>query len=121
ALAALRKSYQSRKPAFGLIHHSDRGSPYASDDYIAELEKYGMKRSMSNKGDCWDNAVAESFFSTLEFECVRGVIYESHNALTLALSNYIEQFYNPKRMHATLGYVSPIEAELSFNLKSQAA
>jgi transposase InsO family protein len=121
ALAALRKSYQSRKPAFGLIHHSDRGSPYASDDYIAELEKYGMKRSMSNKGDCWDNAVAESFFSTLEFECVRGVTYESHNALTLVLSNYIEQFYNPKRMHATLGYVSPIEAELSFNLKSQAA
>ncbi len=121
ALSALRAACALRRPLPGVIHHSDRGSPYCSDDYIAELERIGMIRSMSRKGDCWDNAVAESFFSTLEFECVRRTIFESHEALTFALRDYIENFYNLKRMHATIGYVSPIEAEVAFNLESQAA
>jgi len=121
ALLALRRAFFARRPEPGLIHHSDRGSPYASDEYIAQLERSGMLRSMSKKGDCWDNAVAESFFSTLEFECVRGVTFESHSALTSELREYIDKFYNPKRIHATIGYVCPVEAELVFQLKAQAA
>lgn len=121
ALTALRKAVLARQPARGLIHHSDRGSPYASDDYIAEVEKWGIVRSMSKKGDCWDNAVAESFFSTLEFECVRGVVFETRESLAKELGGYIDNFYNPQRLHATLNYVSPIEAEVAFNLASQAA
>jgi len=113
AMLALRRAYFARRPAPGLIHHSDRGSPYASDDYIAELAERGMIRSMSKKGDCWDNAVAESFFSTLEFECVRGVTFESHAALTAELSDYIDNFYKLIRRHSAIGYRSPAEHESS--------
>ena len=121
ALLALRRACLARRPAPGLIHHSDRGSPYASDDYIEELRRFGMTRSMSKKGDCWDNAVAESFFSTLKFECVRDISFQSRSALATELLDYIENFYNPKRIHATNDYVSPIEAELIFQLEAQAA
>ncbi len=121
ALSALRKAVTARQPPRGLIHHSDRGSPYASDDYIEEVERWGIVRSMSRKGDCWDNAVAESFFSTLEFECVRGMTFATRQSLANELGDYIDNFYNPKRLHATIGYVSPIEAEVAFNLAPQAA
>jgi transposase InsO family protein len=71
ALRAFERAVATRRPRPGLIHHSDRGSPYGSDNYIAALKRAGCKRSMSRKGDCWDNAVAESFFATLEHECMR--------------------------------------------------
>ena len=121
ALTALRRAYFARKPPRGLIHHSDRGSPYASDDYIAELNSMGMKRSMSKKGDCWDNAVAESFFSTLEFECVDGTTFDTIEQAERVLGDYIDNFYNPVRLHSTVGYASPVEAEAQFHLKHQSA
>ena len=117
ALDALRDALTKRRPPIGLIHHSDRGSPYASADYIAELERFGMVASMSRSGDCWDNAVAESFFSTLKTEHVGDDIYDSHDAATLSIGEYIDVFYNARRRHSHLGYLSPIE----FELKNQTA
>ena len=121
ALLALRRAHFARKPPRGVVHHSDRGSPYASDDYIAALALMGMERSMSRKGDCWDNACAESFFSTLEFECVRGATFGSLLRAERVLGDYIEGFYNPVRLHSTNDYVSPIEAEVSFFIASKSA
>ena len=117
ALDALRDALTKRRPPIGLIHHSDRGSPYASADYIAELERFGMVASMSRSGDCWDNAVAESFFSTLKTEHVGDDIYDSHDTATLSIGEYIDVFYNARRRHSHLGYLSPIE----FELKNQTA
>jgi transposase InsO family protein len=117
ALAALRAATKARKPKPGLVHHSDRGSPYASDDYRRELQRLGIVPSMSRKGNCWDNAVAESFFSTLKTELVDDVVYETHAEAAEAIREYIEGFYNVERRHSTLGYLSPIE----FELKSQVA
>lgn len=117
ALDALRDALTKRRPPVGLVHHSDRGSPYASADYRAELERFGIVASMSRKGDCWDNAVAESFFSTLKTELVRDRIYDSHDQATATIGEYVDEFYNTTRRHSHLGYVSPIE----FELKSQVA
>ncbi len=117
ALDALRDAITKRRPPVGLVHHSDRGSPYASADYRAELERFGIVASMSRKGDCWDNAVAESFFSTLKTELVRDCIYDSHDHATATIGEYVDDFYNTTRRHSHLGYVSPIE----FELKSQVA
>ena len=117
ALDALHDALIKRRPPPGLVHHSDRGSPYASADYRAELERFGIVRSMSRKGDCWDNAVAESFFSTLKTELVGSTIYASRDLATAAVGAYIDGFYNTVRRHSHLGYVSPIE----FELKGQTA
>ncbi len=117
ALDALRDALTKRRPLAGLIHHSDRGSPYASADYRAELDRFGIVASMSRKGDCWDNAVAESFFSTLKTELVRDRIYDSHDEATTTIGEYVDEFYNTRRRHSHLGYLSPIE----FELKSQVA
>lgn len=117
ALDALRDALTKRRPPIGLIHHSDRGSPYASADYLAELDRFGIIASMSRSGDCWDNAVAESFFSTLKTEHVRDFIYDSHDTATLSIGEYIDVFYNARRRHSHLGYLSPIE----FELKNQTA
>jgi len=121
ALSAFDRALELRKPPPGLIHHSDRGSPYGSDDYIARLDAAGIIRSMSRKGDCWDNAVAESFFSTLEHEC-RGL----HDFAGLSdahyiMGDYIDGFYNLERLHSTIGYCSPIEFEIASALQLQAA
>lgn len=121
ALAALDRALLLRNPLPGLIHHSDRGSPYGSDDYIARLDAVGILRSMSRKGDCWDNAVSESLFSTLEFEC-RGL----HAFVDLAdaqhvIGKYIDGFYNTERMHSTIDYCSPIEYEVMSTLARRAA
>ena len=117
ALDALRDALTKRRPPAGLVHHSDRGSPYASADYRKELERFGAVASMSRSGDCWDNAVAESFFSTLKTEHVGDDIYDSHDAATLSIGEYIDVFYNARRRHSHLGYLSPIE----FELKNQTA
>lgn len=121
ALAALGHAVEDRQPPPGLIHHSDRGSPYGSDDYIAELDTHGVVRSMSRKGDCWDNAVAESFFASLEHECRRLHKFRDSAHARRVIAAYIDGFFNPERLHSTLDYVSPIEFELHSALQLRAA
>ncbi len=121
ALAALSMATMSRRPAPGLIHHSDRGSPYASADYRRALDAHGIVPSMSRKGDCWDNAVAESFFSTLKIELVHDADYDTHRAAAASIGNYIDRFYNPERRHSRLDYISPIEFELKGQVAALAA
>jgi transposase InsO family protein len=113
-LSALRMARDARHPAPGLIFHSDRGSQYAAGVYRAALAAYGMQASMSRKGNCYDNAVAESFFSTLEFELVMRADWRTREEARTAVFEYIETWYNPKRRHSTLGYLSPstYEAQL---------
>jgi putative transposase len=113
ALAALRRALAARCPTIGLVHHSDRGSPYASDDYQAALRGHGVVASMSRKGDCWDNAVAESFFATLRAELLDHEHYATRRDALTAIADYIDGFYNPLRRHSSIGYVSPIEFELT--------
>ena len=95
---------QTRAP---LMVHSDRGSQYASDKFRAELRKHRCMRSMSKKGDCWDNSVAESFFATLKTELVHHEKYKSREQARLSVFDYIETFYNRKRLHSHLNYLSP--------------
>lgn len=112
ALDALRTGLRARRPKKGLVHHSDRGSPYASAEYRATLERHGIVASMSRKGDCWDNAVAESFFGTLRAELVDHEQYVTHDAARRSIDEYIDGFYNVERRHSFLDYVNPIEFEL---------
>ena len=111
ALAALTMALSRRQPPRGLIHHSDRGSQYASSEYRRLLAANNIVCSMSRRGDCWDNAVAESFFSTLKLE----LVYESDWAIRAearpAIFEYLEAFYNRERRHSSLGYLSPVAFE----------
>lgn len=111
ALSALRMAREARCPAAGLIHHSDRGSQYTSGEYRAELAAHGMIASMSGKGDCYDNAVAESFFATLEFELLMQNDWPTREDARRGIFRYIEIWYNRKRRHSTLGYISPAAYE----------
>ena len=122
ALAALHRAVRGRRfvPA-GLVHHTDRGSPYASDDYRAALVAHAMIASMSRKGDCWDNAPSESFFATLRAELVDDERYPTLRAAETSIGDYIENFYNAERLHSTLDYVSPIEFELKMQMSVIAA
>jgi transposase InsO family protein len=104
---ALRMALVTRTPAAGLLHHSDRGSQYASDDYRKLLEDQAAQASMSEKGDCWDNACAESFWATLKTELVHHEEYPTRQAAKQSIFEYIEVFYNRQRLHSTLGYQSP--------------
>lgn len=106
---ALRMAYWRRKPKAGLIHHSDRGSQYCSADYRELLKKYGMDASMSRKGNCWDNAVMESFYNSLKNERVFHEYYATRQEAKNDLVDYIEVFYNRKRRHSGLGYRSPAQ------------
>lgn len=108
---ALTQALLRREPPKGLIHHSDRGSQYASGDYQALIEKHKIIPSMSRKGDCWDNAVAESFLHTLKVELVNRYRFRTHEETRQAIFEYIEMYYNRKRTHSTLGYLSPFEFE----------
>ncbi len=106
----------------GLIFHSDRGSQYASHAFQKTLGKYGVISSMSRKGNCWDNAVAESFFATIKRELLNRSIWMNKRTVQSAIYEYIEVFYNRKRRHSTNGYVSPAEYErLYFNKAAVAA
>jgi putative transposase len=96
-----------RGPLHGLVHHSDRGSQYASGEYQAALAAEGMVCSMSRRGNCWDNAVAESFFATLKVELVHDASWATRQAAGTELFEYIEVFYNSQRRHSSLGYLSP--------------
>jgi putative transposase len=121
ALLTLERSHRLRKPKAGLVHHSDRGSPYASDKYRDALKTHGMVPSMSRSGDCWDNAVAESFFASLRAEWVDHLHYTTRLEATKSLGEYIDRFYNPVRRHSHLGYLSPIEFELKAQTTRMAA
>jgi transposase InsO family protein len=110
-LRALRMALGTRRPAPGLLHHSDRGWQYATDDYRALLDEHGMVASMSRKGNCWDNAVAESFFATLELELIVKHDWRTRDEARVAIFRYIETWYNRVRRHSTLGYVSPAQYE----------
>jgi transposase InsO family protein len=112
-LNALDMALQGRQPPRGLLHHSDRGSQYASTDYHQALAARGIQCSMSRKGNCWDNAVVESFFSSLKLELVYTTDFATHEQARLALFEYIEVFYNRQRRHSSLGYVSPVDFELA--------
>jgi len=113
-LAALRNAIGRRAPDPGLMHHSDRGSQYASGDYRRALDDIGVICSMSRKGNCWDNAVAESFFATLKTELVHRRRFQTRAEAREAIFDFVEVFYNRHRRHSTLGYVSPIEFEIKF-------
>ena len=107
-LAALRMAIARRRPVRGeLCHHSDQGSQYTSGDYQEELTVHGITASMSRRGDCYDNAVAESFFATLKAELVHRQVWPTRAAAERAVFEYIEVFYNRQRLHSTLGYRTP--------------
>jgi putative transposase len=110
-LGALEMALEGRQPPEGLIHHSDRGSQYASGEYQRALTSRGLQCSMSRKGNCWDNAVAESFFSSLKMELVYLVDFSTRHQARSAIFEYIEVFYNRRRRHSSLGYLSPLEYE----------
>ena len=107
---ALAMAYWHRKPPKGLLHHSDRGSQYACPEYQKRLEQYGMRASMSRKGDCWDNAPTERFFRSLKSERLRLCRFETRASAKSEILDYIT-FYNGLRLHSTLGYISPIAYE----------
>src|SRR5437867_6614252 len=106
-LDALGMALARRRPPQGLLHHSDRGSQYASGDYQRVLAQHGIVCSMSRRGDCWDNAVAESFFATLKVELVHDATWATRTAARTELFDYLEVFYNGQRRHSALGYLSP--------------
>jgi putative transposase len=106
---ALTMAWFRRKPAAGLLHHSDRGSQYASHDFQSKLVEYGMVCSMSRKGNCWDNAPTESWFGSFKNERVYGERFETREGMKAMTFEYIEVFYNRKRRHSTLDYKSPMQ------------
>lgn len=109
---ALLMAIWQRKPAKGLLWHSDRGSQYASDSHRALLKQHGIRQSMSRKGNCWDNAVSESFFHTLKTELIHHQTYQTRDEAKQAVFEYIEVFYNRERLHSANGYLSPLDYEL---------
>lgn len=110
-LAALQMALTTRRPGAGLVHHSDRGSQYASTDYQALLTAHGLVASMSRKGNCWDNAVAESFFATLELELIQEADWATRDEARREIFEFIEVWYNRQRRHSSLGYRSPVQYE----------
>jgi transposase InsO family protein len=117
---ALEMAINTRKPSKGLIWHTDRGSQYASYSHRDLLTEHGIVQSMSRKGNCWDNAVAESFFHTLKTELTHHEIYETRAQANQSIFEYIEVFYNKQRMHSTNNNLSPVEFE-EFMLQNEIA
>ena len=118
-LNALDQALRRRHPQAGLLHHSDQGSTYASEDYRRVLATHGITCSMSRRGECYDNAAMESWFSTLKFEL--GERFESPADAKRELFDYIEVFYNQQRRHSSLGYATPAEVDRRFSLGDQPA
>jgi putative transposase len=108
---ALSMAVYQRQPAAGLIMHTDRGSQYGADSYRQLLSQHGMRPSMSRKGNCWDNAVAESFFHTLKTELIYLEDFKTHEQARTGVFEYIEVFYNRQRCHSTIGYLAPLAYE----------
>ena len=120
-LDALHMALKGRRPPAGLIHHSDRGCQYASHGYRRVLKAHRIVCSMSRKGDCWDNAVAESFFGSLKAELVDEADFANRSEARAAIFEYIEIFYNRQRLHSTLGYKSPVAYECHFDMQETQA
>ena len=118
---ALVDAVTKRRPGPGLVHHSDRGSQYTSHDYQKLLRDNHMVCSMSRKGNCWDNAVAESFWATLKRELTDDMAWESKAELEAALFEYIEVYYNRKRLHSSIDYMTPEEYDCSYLRDTNAA
>jgi len=112
ALAALRQALAIRRPTSGLICHSDRGSQYCSIDYQSELRRHGVHISMSGKGNCFDNAMVETFFKTLKSELVWRTVFLTRQAAAVTIGRYIDGFYNPIRRHSSLDFISPAAFEM---------
>lgn len=108
---ALAMAFEMRRPKPGLVLHSDQGVQYSSRSYLQEAESYGFIVSMSRRGNCYDNAVAESFFHTLKAELVRNRVFSTASEAKQTLFKYIEIFYNRQRLHSTIGYQPPLEYE----------
>jgi putative transposase len=121
AVRALTTALRDRRPSAGLVHHSDRGSTYASGDYRKALDAHQIECSMSRKGDCWDNAVSESFFASLKREVEEIDRLEGHVQATTIIAEYIDRFYNLQRRHSTIEYRSPVEFELMYYSDSKVA
>ena len=121
AREAMEKALWARRPEPGLIHHSDRGVHYTSPQYRAMLERHQVRSSMSRKGNCWDNAIAESFFATLEKELVETRTWHTRAAAHRDVFEFIEMWYNRKRRHSALGYLSPVDFEELAALTPRAA
>ncbi len=115
-LNALNMALEQRRPRSSVLHHTDRGSIYGSDEYRDRLEQAGLIASMSRKGDCYDNAVAESFFSTLKNELIIDMKFQDRVSTRSEIFKFIEVFYNRKRLHQSLGYISPETMEQKMNL-----
>ena len=111
AIRALDMAVALRKPAKGCIHHSDRGSQYCSHDYQKSLRKHGFKASMSGKGNCYDNAAMETFFKTIKAELIWRHSWQTRRDAEIAIFEYINGFYNPRRRHSALGWKSPLAFE----------
>jgi len=120
-LAALTMALAQRRPGPGVLHHADRGSQYAGHRYRQLLAAHGMLCSMSKKGDCWDNAVVESFFATLKTELVVGADWPTREAGRAAVFEYVEVWYNRRRLHSSLGYLTPMTYELMQATKNSKA
>ena len=120
-LEALAMAVRERRPARGTVHHSDRGSQFASGDYQKAMKQDGMLCSMSRKGDCWDNAVAESFFATIKKELIYRESWPTKARAKAAIDEYIANFYNSWRRHTALGGVSPMKYEAAVRAKALAA
>jgi len=106
-LDALNMAVEVRNPAPGTLHHTDQGALYGCDEYRDRISQCGLVPSMSRKGDCWDNAVAESFFSTLKNELMLGRMFWDRDHARSEVFKFIEMFYNRQRIHQTLGYITP--------------
>jgi transposase InsO family protein len=109
---ALKSAYGLRRPGAGTIMHTDRGSQYASEAHRKRIQDYGMIQSMSRKGDCWDNAAMESFFKTLKVERIHRTRYPTRTQARMDIVDWIEGFYNRQRIHSSVGYKTPVAAEL---------
>ena len=120
-LAALHMALADRRPAPGLLQHTDRGSQYASGACRAVLAAHGVVQTMSRRGDCLDNAVAEAFFATLEHELLAEADFASRDAARRAIFEFIEVWYNGERRHSSLGYVSPAQDERQLARSARAA
>lgn len=119
--AAMHMALDARTPGEGLLHHSDRGCQYASSAYRGRLKDAGIQMSMSRRGNCYDNAVIESFWGKLKTEMLHHRRFKTKEDARTAVFEYIEMFYNPVRRHAAIGYVSPVEFEKNLLAKKQAA
>jgi putative transposase len=116
---ALEKAVAKRNPKAGLLLHSDRGVQYTCDSYRKLAQSFGMIQSMSRKGNCWDNAVAESFFRTLKVERINGYLFKSITEIENVVGKFVDDYFNTRRFHSTLGYVSPADFERAFQLNKR--